>query len=381
MAAHRHSIVDVPVGLPIAPVFAPAGTRYEWVRKPVTSKRFDRWLTVILIVVMSALYEAGLSVNYGPSMSHLGWFYVISWGTQPTQIGQIVRFAPPDQPIWRKYVGSCIKRVAEIRPDGFWLKGDNVEQSEDCDDWGKAVPANHVAGVVTWCWSWNRYKRSGTEQGRYQNWVDFVSSPGAIQRTSTIWTKSEGGIDRNRVDKSRVVVLDPSRERIGSAPGAIIEPREGGFVSRLYDEKSYTDRYLDYSLFKVVSQNVVTRKRTSKMVKIDGETAEVIAEGENPDQSDAPLHGSKWSSGQVPGAVWEIRFSRAKPRALDMRSGAENVVTFSTDGVGWRVLRPTISSRIDGISVARFPRTNAMAFRVWGDEVLLNITLQKVAFE
>lgn len=143
-------------------------------KKHVTPKWADRLLVGVLIL-MPVLYIAGLNVNYGPSMSLLGWFYRTSWGEQPTRVGQIVRFAQPGQPTWRKYILPSIKRVADIRKDGYYVEGDNTERSQDSRDWGKVVPSDHVAGVVVWCWSPARAWRGRTAEGRLRNQMQFLS--------------------------------------------------------------------------------------------------------------------------------------------------------------------------------------------------------------
>ncbi|PIS07468.1 hypothetical protein COT78_03260 [Candidatus Berkelbacteria bacterium CG10_big_fil_rev_8_21_14_0_10_43_13] len=194
MAAHQHGL-HAPVASPTVSVSATAGTnRLHDTLNMTVSRRVVRTVAILglLVLVLPAL---GFSVNYGPSMSHLGLFYWTSWGKQPTTVGQIVRFAPPDEPVWRKYIGSCVKRVTEIRPDGYWLEGDNAEQSKDCRDWGKAVPANHVAGVVTWCWSWERARRTRTPEGRLRNWVDFHTGPVSVRwnpRDVHVWAELKG---------------------------------------------------------------------------------------------------------------------------------------------------------------------------------------------
>jgi hypothetical protein len=129
--------------------------------------------------MIPVLYALGFSINKGPSMSYLGWVYKTSWGEQPTRVGQIVRFAPPDQPTWRKYLLSSIKRVAEIRKDGYFVEGDNTEQSQDSRDWDKVVPPDHVAGVVNWCWSPARAWRGRTAEGRLANWRELYWGPNA----------------------------------------------------------------------------------------------------------------------------------------------------------------------------------------------------------
>lgn len=145
-------------------------------KKHVTPKWVDRLLIGVL-VLMPVLYAAGFNVNYGPSMSHLGWFYRTSWGEQPTRVGQIVRFAQPGQPTWRKYILPTIKRVAEIRKDGYFVEGDNTEHSQDSRDWCRDVPTDHVAGVVVWCWSPTRAWRSQTADGRLRNWLEMNYAP------------------------------------------------------------------------------------------------------------------------------------------------------------------------------------------------------------
>jgi len=145
-------------------------------KKHVTPKWVDRLLIGVLLA-MPVLYIAGFNFNYGPSMSHLGWFYRTSWGEQPTRVGQIVRFAPPNQPAWRKYILPMVKRVAEIRSDGYFVEGDNTEHSQDSRDWNKDVPPDHVAGVVVWCWSPARAWRGRTAVGKLRNWVEFVFGP------------------------------------------------------------------------------------------------------------------------------------------------------------------------------------------------------------
>lgn len=140
--------------------------------KHITPKWVDR-LLIGFLFAMPVLYAAGFNVNYGPSMSHLGWFYRTSWGEQPTRVGQIVRFAQPDQPTWRKYILPSIKRVAEIRKDGYYVEGDNTERSQDSRDWCKSVPADHVAGVVVWCWSPSRAWRNTTPMGKLRNKFEF----------------------------------------------------------------------------------------------------------------------------------------------------------------------------------------------------------------
>ncbi|MEI6058061.1 MAG: S26 family signal peptidase [bacterium] len=145
-------------------------------KKHVTPKWVDRLLIGILLLI-PILYAAGFNVNYGPSMSYLGWVYRTSWGEQPTRIGQIVRFAQPGQPTWRKYLLPSIKRVAEIRKDGYFVEGDNTERSQDSRDWCKDVQRNHVAGVVVWCWSPARAWRSRTSEGKLRNWLEMNYAP------------------------------------------------------------------------------------------------------------------------------------------------------------------------------------------------------------
>ncbi|TSC96009.1 MAG: hypothetical protein CEN88_402 [Candidatus Berkelbacteria bacterium Licking1014_2] len=171
---------------------AAAGTDVKLAKKYVTPKWVD-WLLVVVLVLLPVSYIAGFSVNYGPSMSHLGWFYRTNWGEQPTRVGQIVRFAQPDQLTWRKYLFSSIKRVAEIRKDGYFVEGDNIERSKDSRDWGKVVPPDHVAGVVNWCWSPKRAWRARTERGRFQNELEFIRSPRTREKLGRFWLVTESG--------------------------------------------------------------------------------------------------------------------------------------------------------------------------------------------
>jgi type IV secretory pathway protease TraF len=158
---------------------APAGTAVTIrSKKHVTPKWIDIMLLAILIAI-PVLYALGFSINKGPSMSYLGWVYKTSWGEQPTRVGQIVRFAPPDQPTWRKYILPSVKRVAEIRKDGYFVEGDNTERSQDSRDWGKVVPPDHVAGVVNWCWSPARAWRGRTAEGKLANWRELYWGPNA----------------------------------------------------------------------------------------------------------------------------------------------------------------------------------------------------------
>jgi len=122
--------------------------------KYATPKWVDRALISIMIAI-PILYVLGFSVNYGPSMSHLGWFYRTDWGKQPTRVGQIVRFSPPDQPVWRKYILPSTKRVVKILPNGkgYVVYGDNNEMSKDSRDWGKPILPSSVGGIITWAWN------------------------------------------------------------------------------------------------------------------------------------------------------------------------------------------------------------------------------------
>ncbi len=154
------------------PVVGTTGTTTAKVKKHITPKWVDRVLLAILISI-PVLYALGFSVNKGPSMGNLGLVYKTSWGEQPTRVGQIIRFAQPDQPTWRKFLLPSIKRVAEIRNDGYFVEGDNSEHSQDSRDWGKVVPPDHIAGVITWCWSPKRAWQTRTAEGRFENWKCF----------------------------------------------------------------------------------------------------------------------------------------------------------------------------------------------------------------
>lgn len=147
-------------------------------KKYITPKWVDRLLIGVLVLI-PVLYIAGFSLNCGPSMSFLGWIYRTSWGEQPTRVGQIIRFAQPGQPTWRKYILPSIKRVVEIRKDGYYVEGDNTEHSQDSRDWGKDIPSDHVAGIVDWCWSPARAWRSRTAEGRKKNSNDLHWGPNA----------------------------------------------------------------------------------------------------------------------------------------------------------------------------------------------------------
>lgn len=162
-------VADRVVRTPVAPAGTATTTKSK---KHVTPKWVDRVLLAILISI-PVLYALGFSINKGPSMGNLGLFYKTSWGTQPTRVGQIVRFAQPDQPTWRKFLLPSIKRVAEIHKDGYFVEGDNTEHSQDSRDWGRVVPPDHVAGVVNWCWSTKRAWRARTAEGRFENWREF----------------------------------------------------------------------------------------------------------------------------------------------------------------------------------------------------------------
>jgi len=134
-------------------------------------------IAIAILVAFVTLAAAGFSINWGPSMSHLGWFYRTQWGTLPTHIGQIVRFSTPDQPLWRKYIWPSIKRVTKITKEGYWVEGDNDEYSKDSRDWYRVVSVNNIAGVVTWCWSPIRYLRSFNESGKLLNDLSFKYPP------------------------------------------------------------------------------------------------------------------------------------------------------------------------------------------------------------
>lgn len=140
-----------------------------------------KWLLPGILLLIIALYAAGFSVNSGPSMNYLGWFYRTQWGTQPTKIGQIVRLAPPSQPIWRKYLHSSIKRVIEIAPKGYYVQGDNPEWAKDSRDWGDVpIPSDRISGVITWAWSLKRAWRSLTQEGKLYNYLEFNYEPSNI---------------------------------------------------------------------------------------------------------------------------------------------------------------------------------------------------------
>ncbi|MFH1909583.1 MAG: S26 family signal peptidase [bacterium] len=163
---------------------------------------------------MPVLYVAGFNVNYGPSMSYLGWFYRTSWGEQPTRVGQIVRFAQPGQPTWRKYLLPSIKRVAEIRKDGYYVEGDNTEHSQDSRDWGKDISPDHVAGIVDWCWSPARAWRSRTAGGKLRNWVEFNYPPKSI-----LWSSNKQYVAVQNGPVIRLLGSNISEQRVNGQIG------------------------------------------------------------------------------------------------------------------------------------------------------------------
>ena len=188
----------------------------------ITPKWLDRIL-IAVIVAIPILYVLGFSVNYGPSMSHIGWIYKTDWGRQPIRVGQIVRFATPNQPSWRKYLLPCIKRVAQITPNGYWLEGDNTDQSNDSRDWNKVVPFSHIAGLVTWCWSLKRVLNAQTEQGRIDNWRNFDWGPNAQWSPDGKYVafSSQAGMSIFSISKSksRLLVTDAGFFRKDSGGG------------------------------------------------------------------------------------------------------------------------------------------------------------------
>lgn len=196
--------------------------------KHVTPKWVDRLLIGILLLI-PILYAAGFNINYGPSMSHLGWFYRTSWGEQPTRVGQIVRFAQPNQPTWRKYILPSIKRVAEIRKDGYFVEGDNTEHSQDCRDWGKDVPTSHVAGVVNWCWSPARAWRSQTADGRLRNWLEMNYAPcnWNIYGDRLVLTFSSSSFGLFNTDGSAIGYYQCEAVGVGGEGGTVCEGEMG----------------------------------------------------------------------------------------------------------------------------------------------------------
>ncbi|TSC94312.1 MAG: hypothetical protein Athens101428_355 [Candidatus Berkelbacteria bacterium Athens1014_28] len=121
-------------GVPVAKTgtrqnFLSASVDWKWLRK----------VAIIIACVMAVMYIAGFCVNNGPSMNYVGWIYLTNWGSQPTEVGQIIRFVPADKPAW--------------------------------------IPRDHIAGIITVAISPRRFVRLFTAAGRLQNQLEFSFPP------------------------------------------------------------------------------------------------------------------------------------------------------------------------------------------------------------
>ncbi|GEM_PF-3079238 len=340
--------------------------------KHVTPKWVDRLLIAILLLI-PVLYAAGFNVNYGPSMSHLGWFYRTSWGEQPTRVGQIVRFAQPDQPAWRKYILSSIKRVAEIRKDGYFVEGDNTERSQDCRDWGKDVPTDHVAGVVNWCWHPQKMWRCLSAEGKYLNWIDLTALSGSNRQTISVWTHTD-------FENKSFTVYNAEQRRVADSQGMITKLYRDGCGFRVYGSDCFTDCYFDYSKMQSVATNVNTRKTRTKFVEIGTTRCRLIVRGDVRylDASDSPLRGVEWYSGEVPGSSWEICFSEKKSLVVVSTKLGGLRFEASDDGDSW--IDTGYKAVTSGIPTAGFEGT-ARCWRITNAQGCLGLTLDRVAFK
>ncbi len=162
-------------GVPVAKTgtrqnFLSASVDWKWLRK----------VAIIIACVMAVMYIAGFCVNNGPSMNYVGWIYLTNWGSQPTEVGQIIRFVPADKPAWMWWMPGqqWVKRVSGFTADGLVMyEGDNSEWSRDNRDGLKPIPRDHIAGIITVAISPRRFVRLFTAAGRLQNQLEFSFPP------------------------------------------------------------------------------------------------------------------------------------------------------------------------------------------------------------